>query len=127
MSVYAARTAARIAARNVGHKSMQDMNMAGKRCEYFKRIKQAVIITFFSLKFSEIQDILKKYLAITRGDKPHQCVITACVKGIGPFKIAIFHYCIYCKFVSVILFVAISRSFTEIERVVFELCANVRE
>ena len=49
------------------------------------------------------------------------------VKGISPFKIAIFYHCVYCKFVRVILFVAISQSFTEIEPVVFELCAKVCE
>ena len=49
------------------------------------------------------------------------------VMGIGRSKIAIFHYCVYCKFVTVILFVPISQSFTKIERVVFELCAKVCE
>ena len=33
----------------------------------------------------------------------------------GWSKVAIFHYCVYCKFVTIILFVAISQSFTEIK------------
>ena len=49
------------------------------------------------------------------------------INGIGWSKIAIFHYCVYCKFVTVILFVAISQSYTKIERIVFELCAKVCE
>ena len=40
-------------------------------------------------------------------------------------KLKIFHYCVYFKFVTAIMFVAISKSFTKIDRVVFELCAKV--
>ena len=48
------------------------------------------------------------------------------IKRISPVKIAIFHYYVYFKFVTV-MFVAISQNFTKIERVVFELCAKVCE
>ena len=49
------------------------------------------------------------------------------LRGSDDGKIEIFHYCVYFKFVTVILFLAISQNFTNIERVVFELCAKVCE
>ena len=49
------------------------------------------------------------------------------LRGSDNQKYNFFHYCVYFKFVTVMLFVAISQNFTKFERVVFELCAKVCE
>ena len=60
-------------------------------------------------------------VSIMHNKSSHADIAHNSVKGIGSFFIAIFHYCVYFKFVTVKLFVAISQNFTKIEQVVFEL------